>query len=377
MLKQIIEKKEKKVEYVELIYDLIFVYIVGRNNSLLHNITNGFVNPASVFAYILCTLAVIQIWNFSTYYINIYGRHSVREHVFLFLNMFLLYFIGEATRIGWYEHHTMYHIAWILILLNVAAQYLFELRNHDNDANRRQIMRMAFVLISEAAVAGAAIFEYRFFGTSWLSLAAILYGMGFVLLFGQRNVALFVDFSHLSERAMLYVVFTFGEMIIVVSGYFGETMTANSLYFASMAFLIVVGLFLSYGVFYDRIIDRDRNTNGLLYMLTHIFIIFFLNNITNSLEFMRDEEVELMPKIIFLIASFIMYYVFLFALCDYSKNSLKPAFFLIPALVSAVFAAVMLVFRENMYANIAVSVVYAFVMFALIFVNVKKQGVSQ
>ena len=27
-------KKEKKVEYLELIYDLIFVFIIGRNNSL-------------------------------------------------------------------------------------------------------------------------------------------------------------------------------------------------------------------------------------------------------------------------------------------------------------------------------------------------------
>ncbi len=26
---------EKKVEYIELIYDLIFVYLIGRNNSLL------------------------------------------------------------------------------------------------------------------------------------------------------------------------------------------------------------------------------------------------------------------------------------------------------------------------------------------------------
>ena len=34
------EKKEKKVEYVELIYDLIFVYIIGRNNHLLHNFEN-------------------------------------------------------------------------------------------------------------------------------------------------------------------------------------------------------------------------------------------------------------------------------------------------------------------------------------------------
>ena len=58
-------KKEKKVEYLELIYDLIFVFIIGRNNSLLHHVDNGYVTQGNFLAYVLCTLAVIQIWNFT------------------------------------------------------------------------------------------------------------------------------------------------------------------------------------------------------------------------------------------------------------------------------------------------------------------------
>ena len=369
MVKQILEKKEKKVEYVELIYDLIFVYIIGRNNSLLHHITGGFVDPLSFVAYVLCTLAVIQIWNFSTYYINIYGRHSVREHIFLFLNMFLLYFIGEGTRADWAGYHTMYHVAWALILINIGVQYAIELRSHCAPANRRQIVRMMVILFCEALIALTAIIEFRLLQTSWLSLAAILFGMGMVLFFGRRSSnQSFVDFPHLSERAMLYVVFTFGEMVIAVSGYFSDEITPNNLYFAAMAFLIVVGLFLSYGVFYDHIIDRDRNTNGLLYMLMHIFIIFSLNNITNSLEFMRDSEVMLMPKLLLLLGSFLLFYVFLFATGRYAKQRcrLNGRFLMLTGGVGVVFAVLMLVFRENMYVNIAVSVLFVFSEFAII-----------
>ena len=369
MVKQILEKKEKKVEYVELIYDLIFVYIIGRNNSLLHHITGGFVDPLSFVAYVLCTLAVIQIWNFSTYYINIYGRHSVREHVFLFLNMFLLYFIGEGTRADWAGYHTMYHVAWALILINIGVQYAIELRSHCAPANRRQIVRMMVILFCEALIALTAIIEFRLLQTSWLSIAAILFGMGMVLFFGRRSSnQSFVDFPHLSERAMLYVVFTFGEMVIAVSGYFSDEITPNNLYFAAMAFLIVVALFLSYGVFYDHIIDRDRNTNGLLYMLMHIFIIFSLNNITNSLEFMRDSEVMLMPKLLLLLGSFLLFYVFLFATGRYAKQRcrLNGRFLMLTGGVGVVFAVLMLVFRENMYVNIAVSVLFVFSEFAII-----------
>ena len=32
MIREILQPKEKKVEYIELIYDLIFVYIIGRKS---------------------------------------------------------------------------------------------------------------------------------------------------------------------------------------------------------------------------------------------------------------------------------------------------------------------------------------------------------
>ncbi|MBQ1715575.1 MAG: low temperature requirement protein A, partial [Firmicutes bacterium] len=124
------EPKEKKVEYLELIYDLIFVYIVGRNNSLLQHIEGGFVSGGVFLGYLLGTLAIIQIWNFSTFYINHYGRNGVRDHVFLFLNMFLLYFMGEATDIAWQSTFYMYSASWALILINIGIQYLIEIRNH-------------------------------------------------------------------------------------------------------------------------------------------------------------------------------------------------------------------------------------------------------
>ena len=101
MIREILQPKEKKVEYIELIYDLIFVYIIGRNNQLLHIFDNGFVTMPAFLSYVMTTLAIIQIWNYSTYYINVYGRHSIREHIFMFVNMFLLYFIGEGTRTDW------------------------------------------------------------------------------------------------------------------------------------------------------------------------------------------------------------------------------------------------------------------------------------
>ena len=371
MIRETLTNREKKVEYIELIYDLIFVYVVGRNNSLLHDFAGGFVTGQAFLAYVLTTLAVIQIWNYSTYYVNVYGRKSVREHVFLFVNMFLLYFMGEGTRSDWQGYHAQYHVAWALILVNVGVQYLIERRRQrENGETRKQSARMAAILFVEAAIVLADIPLFRATGTTWLSLAAILFGMGAVLLFGQRRSAGLVDFNHLSERAMLDVVFTFGEMIIAIASYFEGGFSLRGAYFALMAFLIVAGLFLSYGVFYDRIIDREKKTNGLGYMCMHIFIIFAMNNITNGLEFMREEEIALLPKVLFLIGSFLLFFGFLFALGNrhararcrkYNRLCLRAGG------VGAVFIVLMILLRGEMTVNIALTVAFVFAMFALLY----------
>ena len=116
----------------------------------------------------------------------------------------------------------------------------------------------------------------------------------------------------------------------------------------------------------NKIIDRERKTNGLGYMLMHIFIIFALNNITTSLEFMRNEAVSLLPKMLMLTGSFVIYYVFLFSLGVYAKRkcAITFRFYLTMAAIGTVFAGLMLCFRNRMYVNIALTVIFVFGVFA-------------
>ncbi|MCR5540958.1 MAG: low temperature requirement protein A [Ruminococcus sp.] len=361
-------KTEKKVEYLELIYDLIFVFIIGRNNSLLHISEGGFVRLGDSVTYVVCTLAVIQIWNFTTYYINIFGRNGIREHISLFFNMFLMYFIAEGTGKDWADYYVQYHIAWALILLNIGIQYLIELRNHKENAElSRQIKKMSIPLLAESAAVIIALCSYEFAEIE-ISWVAILIGILISLAVGDKKDQSMVDFPHLTERAMLYVVFTFGEMIISLSGYFDGAFSLNSLYFSLMGFLVVVTLFLSYETLYDHIVDREQQNNGLCYMLIHIFLIFALNNITIALEFMREDEINLMPKMLFLISSFLVYFLCIFLLGRYAKRRcmLNKKFITLMGISAAVFIGMMLIFREYMKFNILLTVIYGFSVFLII-----------
>lgn len=363
-----IQQKEKKVEYLELIYDLIFVYIIGRNNLLLQHIENGFISVGVFLAYVLGTLAIIQIWSFSTFYINVYGRNGTRDHIFLFINMFLLYFMADGTEIMWQSSFYKYTFAWTLILINIGMQHIIEMRNRKNTPwEIKQLGHKAVIIFVEAALVVVHIVFYALTGIS-MAFIPILFGMVAMMVSGKKNALVPVDFAHLSERAMLYVVFTFGEMIIALASYFEGNLTLNSVYFSATAFLIVAGLLLSYGVFYNRLLDREKETNGTGFMMIHIFLILALNNISASLEFMREEKVSLMPKTLFLVGSFVIYYVFLFLLGKYSKKRCSFGGRFIVALLGAMitFAALMVILRKLMLFNIALSVMFVFGIFFVI-----------
>ena len=214
-----------------------------------------------------------------------------------------------------------------------------------------------------------------------IDLAAVILGIAMTLFSKRAGVSGMIDFSHLTERAMLYVVFTFGEMIVVISSYFvgNGSFDWSIIYFSLMGFLIVVGLFLSYEVIYDKLLDRNKEDNGLLYMLIHIFIIFGLNNITASLEFMREAEVAIRPKMLFLVASMVGYFAFLFALGRYAKVRchINGAFMQRLWIITICFVLLMMVFMNVPWAHILLTVIYVWSVFAVFFVTGRKVAAEE
>ncbi|MBR6089328.1 MAG: low temperature requirement protein A, partial [Anaerolineaceae bacterium] len=223
--------KEKKVEYLELVYDLIFVFSFRRNMTLMRIITDGFVTKAEFLAYFLCTMAVIQIWNFSTHYINLYGKNSLRNHVYLFVNMFLLYFMGVGEKARGQEFQIRHHAAWGLIILNTAVQYALELRNYRDDPQHQSYIKRMITVLGAQSVLILATFRTEGIPAMLVSCLFILCGVIAGLAVGKGS-GIRVDFMHLTERVMLLVVLTFGEMIIALTDYFDGSISLNNIYFA-------------------------------------------------------------------------------------------------------------------------------------------------
>ena len=337
----VLSNEEKKVEYIELVYDLIFVYIIGRNNSLVSEFTGGFIEPEAYLTYVVCTLITIQVWYITTLFINRYGSNSHTDHLCLFINMFLLYYMADGISVHWEHSFYRFNIAWMLINANMGIQYYIKYRQivskelspsltispsdplteslqelKEESSNILYFVKMQVVMVLLIA---AGIMIYRLTGIPLTPLALV--GSIIMVISGRKNLDYAaLDFAHLAERIMLYIVFTFGEMIIAISGYFSGGFTILSFYYALCAFLIVVGLFTSYGFFYDHLLDTELKVSGNIYMILHVVIIMALSNLTMALEFMREHEIAEVPKNLYLIASFAVFYIFLFSLAPFTKG---------------------------------------------------------
>ncbi|MCR5420551.1 MAG: low temperature requirement protein A [Lachnospiraceae bacterium] len=359
----------KKVEYIELIYDLIFVYLIGRSSSLLDRVEAGFITGETFLNYIVSSMIILQIWFFTTLYMNWFGENSVRDKVMILINMILLYFMGANTIHGWDINYPVYMGAWCMILLNLSVHYLLQLRTRENPEWRKHILSNAVLLLLQALYIAGSIPVYLMTQNT-LGPWGFLIGLAALPFITKMPT----DFSHLTERVMLYVIFTFGDMLLIIAEYFTAGFTFETVYFAVTSVLIVAGLFFSYGYIYDHLIYKSGMRRCGLYMILHVFIIIALSCITTALEFMRDSEVRSLPKVVMMVISLLVYYIGLAMTENWSIRSYvaRKRFFPLLLVGFILFAVIMiLTVGINGYLTAGIILVFVYVQLFMIRINEK------
>lgn len=76
----------------------------------------------------------------------------------------------------------------------------------------------------------------------------------------------------------------------------------------------------------------------------------------------------LLPKTMFITGSFVLYFICLFMLGIFARKrcAFHAKFYLFIGLLGISFFALMLIFRTNMYLNIAISVIYVMAIFGIL-----------
>lgn len=296
--------KHRKVNMLELFFDLVFVNAISNLTSVICHLDNGIINPIDYIHYLVSFFVFITIWITETLYLNRYGEHKYRDSFFLLVNMFLLLYLSNSAHRDWRMVFIPYSGILIVLELTMLCQYAikyFEV----TDSNDKKVIKACLLFLSVYPI-------FLFVGNLFTSdIGTIINVLGLftasivpVLLYRTFQLSP-VHFPHLIERHGLLVIIVFGEMIIGISDYF-DLLDFNIQ--SVFIFLMVVSIFLLYMEYFDRMLEQHQKTNGMVLMYSHVPLVLSLGTMTVALGFFKDEEANLLFAVVLLYFCLIVYF---------------------------------------------------------------------
>lgn len=248
-----------KTIYVELFFDLVFVFCMNNILPIMTASAEGNITWYTFYTFSFTSLLLLQIWFDVTIFMNRFGTGGVLDLPFLIVNAFLLIIMSQTISTGW-EHFRIYNGCWILILLNCILHWFirYKLILKSSKRYRALVYRTMGIMALQALLVLIGTFSGSFWGQVIALIAVIT---GFFSWSGRD--ARFMNsghYHHLTERCALVMVMMFGETLVEMGTYSGarDHMLTGLLYL-----LMITMMFLIYIVEYNRALDYTKLRNGL------------------------------------------------------------------------------------------------------------------
>lgn len=310
----------KKVEMIELFYDLIFVYAIAKMTAIIHHPHNGHIRLINYLQFITVTIIVLQLWLYQTTYINRYGRSTLIENVLLMANMCATIYMANSINTDWSITFVSFNTAFIAMIACVVMQFLYQYQK--NNHTKKETSSFIFVLLLEIVIISLGLLLGYDKGGLYLAVFAyILCGVILPIVFIKSNLnENCTNFPHLLERFGLITIISFGEMIINIATYF-EISTFSLL--PLMVFASVALLFCSYVLQMDKFIDHHQPTQGLAVYYSHFGILMGLGTITVGWSFLHEHNVDRLFLVEIILLGYATFYLSLFITTIYNKQQYK------------------------------------------------------
>jgi low temperature requirement protein LtrA len=242
---------ERRVSYVELFYDLVFVVVVARAaNALAHHVSWG-----SIGVFVVVFAMVWILWLNGTLYYEPHGREDGRTRTFVFLEMILLailaVFTGGANGPDGREFAVVYSL-----LLAVVTLFWWRVQRYDHPKYLPQARRyVRFMTVSLALVGGSVWAPEAWRVPVWAVFAVIGLTLALVTFMRRRpaDQVATVPTESLVERFDLFTILVLGEVVSgVVAGLSGSTLATTGIVAAVFGMVLAFAFWWLYFDFVGR-----------------------------------------------------------------------------------------------------------------------------
>ncbi|HEM3072702.1 low temperature requirement protein A [Streptococcus suis] len=314
--------KHKKVELTELFYDLVYVYTISQLTSIIHHAHQGVVSLQSFFNFSVGLIIFVNSWMVQTVFTNRFGSNSLRNIIFMFLQMICLLVASSAVAGDWQTSFVWIFLPMAIISLLLLVQYILEYFQTSNDADRSLMKQFFYILGLRSVMLFLSLFFPYEIGM-WIALVGILTTWLLPGLLSDPNRGFVsadlspVNFPHLIERLSLLVIITFGESLIGISEHFSPE---NFSWESIAIFITLTNLFMVYIVEVDHLLDVEREETGIRAIYSHYPILFGLSLITIALSFFGNSDMNAQYTVFYFYGGLVLFILGLLQHNVYNKQ---------------------------------------------------------
>lgn len=290
MTKNVESADEKKVTWLELFFDLVFVTAVSSTTHLLvkAHLTEG---DIAFYGgeYLLMVFPMLWAWAGQTMFFNRYSDALNAPQPFMLAQMFLLVLMTASFDFTFGHTYHTFLLGYLGIRAITVLQYFIVARR------TRDKRRSVALLLGRIFLLGLLVSSASLLMDAHLRYVVMYAGVAldFVLpLFQTKRLnQVPVLLSHLSERFGLFVLIALGENLVAMTAMLsGHTDDLSVIAYAFVSFLLVGTMWAAYFFSYEELVDHRRETSGHLLLYGHFVIITAIMLVAASIHLLLKSD---------------------------------------------------------------------------------------
>lgn len=351
---------EKKVTWLELFYDLLFVAAVSKAGHVLLHAEHGVISFEYLMKFVLIFIPVWWAWVGQTLFINRYGQDIFIHRVFLILQLLSVLVMTASLSVDFDQYYLPFFAGYIGSRALTAIQYLLI---HNSKSEHQQ---KAARYLGLCFIIGILISTGSLFFDSWLRYAILYVGIAVDIilpLIGRKNlVKVPIHTHHLLERFALFTLILLGESVVsIIAVLQMDHWDVQSVLFAAFTSIFVIAMWWQYFDNVEKKVSKEIQTAGQAIIYGHLFIYISMSMIAASIQLLYLNELHYGFMLAFVFGSVLLYFLstsLVFHRYRHAHLRLRPRHLVLMLGIMAAFIVVDLVYRVPNYAIVGENMVF-------------------
>ncbi|MGE5702829.1 MAG: low temperature requirement protein A [Clostridia bacterium] len=300
--------EEKKVTWLELFYDLLFVAAVATTTQVLLRVEEGSIRPEYFVKFVLMFVPIWWAWTGQTLFINRFGQDFLHQRFSMIVQMLFVLIMTSSLSVDFDQYYVSFLIGYIGLRAITAIQYLVVESNEEGD--RKKVARF----LGTRFWIGLVVSCFSIFFDTWVRYAVLYAGIIVdivVPFFGRKYlVKAPPNTPHLIERFASLTIILFGESVVsALSVLQPQKGDWYSIAFSMISFILVIAMWWQYFDNGETKINKTIRTSGQTIIYGHLFILMAMSMIAASIKLLYLHEVRYLLLVYFVFGSVLLYFI--------------------------------------------------------------------